>query len=137
MAKNSRRHRGVGVTGEQPRVTPGSPSCCRMGGLLFFSGKDYTFRAEVFMEVVDHMGVGIPVIDVFANQKNTRCPEFWNQEHNAFDQLWQGQGLLWLNPPSLSWGKLYRKSGQRVPNVSSFVPTGQANPGGNPYMLNP
>ena len=39
-----------------------------------------------------------PVVDAFADHNNARCPYYWDESMDAFQQDW-GKHILWINPP--------------------------------------
>ena len=72
--------------------------------------------------MVEALQVGTPVIDVFAQPSNARCPKFWSKSDSAFEHSWKAQGLLWMNPPFSKFEEVVNKIEAEGPECLLLVP---------------
>ena len=64
--------------------------------------ENYAVRTELYDEFCQRLRLQ-PTRDCFADQANTRCPNFYTMTQDAMTQPWDPQEVLWMNPPWRLW----------------------------------
>jgi len=70
-----------------------------------YSSKDWDYETPIWLfdslkEIFDFQ------LDAAANEFNTKCDDFIDEEKDALLSDWKSNGYWWLNPP---WGREYKK----------------------------